>query len=103
MAMIAPPLAEWLVRLAAAYLGLRLLFAVPFSLRWVNQLDDVAAHGTPGFRLLLLPGAMLLWPVLVWRLGDRAPFGSGEAATRARGNPPGDGSAARRLERSGDG
>ncbi len=82
MTMIAPPLAEWLVRLAAAYLGLGLLFAVPFSLRWVNQLDDVAAHGTPGFRALLLPGAVLLWPVLARRLG---------------------GSAARRLERSGDG
>ncbi|HMV33048.1 MAG TPA: hypothetical protein PKA50_13080 [Gemmatimonadales bacterium] len=67
--MIAPPLAEWLVRLAAGYLVLGLLFAVPFALRWVNRLDDVAAHGTPGFRLLLLPGAVLLWPLLLRRLG----------------------------------
>ena len=68
MAMIAPPLAEWLVRLAGGYLALGALFALPFAFRWVNRLDDVAAHGTPGFRLLLLPGAVLLWRVLVWRL-----------------------------------
>ncbi len=72
MAMIAPHLAEWLVRLAAGYLLLGILFAIPFALRWVNRLDEVAAHGTPGFRLLLLPGAVLLWPVLSWRLGGSA-------------------------------
>ncbi|MFN8647132.1 MAG: hypothetical protein U0104_10230 [Gemmatimonadales bacterium] len=67
--MIAPSLAEWLVRLAAGYLALGALFAIPFAFHWVNRLDDVAAHGTPGFRLLLLPGAVLLWPVLAHRLG----------------------------------
>lgn len=60
--------ATWLVRAAGAYLLVGFCFAVPFSVRWVNRLDDVAAHGTRGFRALLLLGATLLWPLLLLRL-----------------------------------
>lgn len=66
--MIPVLLAAWIVRLSALYLGAGLLFAVPFALRWSGRLDPVATQGTPGFRLLLLPGAMLLWPLLLLRL-----------------------------------
>jgi hypothetical protein len=67
--------ATWLVRVAALYLGLGLVFALGFAFRWVNRTDPVAAHGTSGFRLLLLPGATLLWPLLLRRLlrGDSRP------------------------------
>lgn len=65
--MISYTLATWLVRLGALYLGVGLLFAVGFAFRWVNRLDTVAAHGTPGFRVLILPGAILLWPFLLRR------------------------------------
>jgi hypothetical protein len=68
MQTLTPPLATWLVRLAVFYLAIGVAFAVPFAARWVNRLDDVAAHGTPGFRLLLIPGATLLWPLLIPRL-----------------------------------
>ncbi len=66
--MISTMVATWLVRLAGLYLLLGALFALPFALRWVNRLDEVAAHGTRGFRALLLPGAILLWPLLLVRL-----------------------------------
>lgn len=66
--MISTMVATWLVRLAGLYLLLGALFALPFALRWVNRLDEVAAHGTRGFRALLLPGAILLWPLMLVRL-----------------------------------
>lgn len=66
--MLSTSIATWLVRAAGAYLLLGLLFALPFSARWVNRLDEVAAHGTPGFRGLIVPGSVLLWPVLLLRL-----------------------------------
>jgi hypothetical protein len=67
--------ATWLVRLATGYLLAGVMFAVPFALRWAGRLDAVAAHGTGGFRLLILPGVILLWPLLLIRLvrGDRQP------------------------------
>ena len=53
---------------AGAYLALGLLFAVPFAARWAGRLDPAAKAGTPGFRLLIVPGAILLWPLLLGRL-----------------------------------
>jgi hypothetical protein len=60
--------ATWIVRIAAGYLAAGALFAVPFARRWSGRLDPVAAHGTPGFRLLIVPGAILLWPLLLLRV-----------------------------------
>lgn len=62
------PLAGLLVTTALAYLAAGLLFAVPFVARWAGRLDPAAREGTVGFRLLAIPGAALLWPVLVAKL-----------------------------------
>lgn len=61
-------IAGLLVTAALAYLAAGLLFAVPFVARWAGRLDPAAREGTVGFRLLILPGAALLWPVLALRL-----------------------------------
>ncbi len=61
-------LAIWLTRAMGLYLALGLLFALPFALAWAGRLDPAARTGTAGFRLLLLPGATLLWPYLAVRL-----------------------------------
>ncbi len=66
--MLSLTLATWLVRLAGAYLAIGVLFALPFAYRWVGRLDPVATHGTRGFRLLIIPGATALWPILLARL-----------------------------------
>jgi uncharacterized membrane protein YfcA len=61
-------LAGVLVGVAAAYLTAGFLFAVPFVARWAGRLDPAARAGTLGFRLLILPGAALLWPLLARRV-----------------------------------
>jgi hypothetical protein len=73
--MISPEVASWLVRLSGAYLGFGLVFAVPFAFGLVNRVDPVAAHGTRPFRVLIIPGAALLWPLLLQRVlrGETAP------------------------------
>ncbi|MEO8636800.1 MAG: hypothetical protein ABI587_16110 [Gemmatimonadales bacterium] len=78
--------ATWLVRLATGYLLIGSVFSVPFVLRWAGRLDPVAAHGTGGFRLLIVPGATLLWPLLLGRLlrGERHPPTERTAHRRSR-------------------
>ena len=62
-------LARLLVLMAAGYLAAGALFAIPFAARWAGRLDPAARAGTWGFRLLIVPGSVLLWPLLAVRLG----------------------------------
>ncbi len=85
--MVSLTLAGWVVRLATVYSVIGILFAIPFAFRWAGRLDPVAAHGTVGFRLLLLPGAILLWPLLARRLlvgGEQPPPSSNPFLGRPR-------------------
>jgi hypothetical protein len=66
--MLSSLVATWLVGAAGTYLVLGVIFAVPFATWLVNRMDPVAAQGTRTFRLLIVPGAVLLWPLLLSRL-----------------------------------
>jgi hypothetical protein len=57
-----------LILLAAAAYGLAgLLFAVPFVALGVQRIDAHARGARVGFRLLILPGCVALWPLLLRR------------------------------------
>lgn len=57
------------------YLAWGFIFAIPFVLFGVKRIDPHALHGSWGFRLLIFPGAMALWPLLLrrWRSGVHTP------------------------------
>ena len=61
--------------LLGIYLGCGLLFAVPFALVGANRIDPHAKPGTWGFRVLILPGTIFLWPLLLrrWLRGEHEP------------------------------
>jgi len=65
---MADRLAGILVWAMAGYLLIGLGFAAGFAFRWSGRLDPVARDGSPGFRVLIIPGAALLWPWLAVRL-----------------------------------
>lgn len=52
--------------LLGVYFVLGLLFAIAFILRIAPRLDPAAREGSWGFRLIILPAAVALWPVLLW-------------------------------------
>ena len=51
------------------------LFAFPFVLTGVKQIDPAAKGGTWGFRILIFPGAAAFWPLLLkrWVSGVKSP------------------------------
>ena len=61
-------LAHPIVLVAGVYLAIGLAFALLFVTRWVGRVDPSARAGSWGFRLLVIPGSVLLWPLLVSRL-----------------------------------
>ena len=61
--------------LLGAYLACGLAFAIPFALVGVKKIDPHAAHGSWGFWLLVIPGTMAFWPLLLrrWATGTKEP------------------------------
>jgi hypothetical protein len=60
-------IAEVIVAMAAAYAGMGFVFALGFA-GWGAAAIDNAVHGAPlSFRLLIIPGAVALWPLLAVR------------------------------------
>lgn len=66
---------ETLFAAAGAYLLCGIVFAIPFALKGAGKIDPHAQHGSWGFRLLIVPGAMFLWPLLTsrWLRGIHEP------------------------------
>lgn len=60
-------LAAALVTLATAYAGAGVVVASVFVTVGVGRVDSRAADAGWGFRALIMPGSVLLWPVVLWR------------------------------------
>jgi hypothetical protein len=68
-----PALADGLLQVMAVYFGVGAVFALVFVCFAVQRLDP-AARGMPlAARLLILPGAAALWPLLAWKWLRRQP------------------------------
>jgi hypothetical protein len=67
--------AESLAALLAVYAVSGAVFAPAFAWRGAAQLDPAARDSGLGFRLILLPGAAALWPLLLakWVRSRRTP------------------------------
>lgn len=57
----------------SAYAAAGILVGLAFVFRGVSRVDHAAAGAGLGFRLLILPGAAALWPLvlIVWRRTSR--------------------------------
>lgn len=88
--MSAESVASAVVLVAGVYAGLGLAFALAFVVRGLERVDPAARGSSPGFRLLVLPGVVALWPLLArrWLAG--------------RGGPPVERNAHRRAARRGE-
>jgi hypothetical protein len=60
-----------LLELSAVYLISGAVFTGPFVWVGARKIDPHAAAGSWGFRLIIIPGTILLWPWLAWRWWQR--------------------------------
>ncbi|MYF95726.1 MAG: hypothetical protein F4210_09500 [Holophagales bacterium] len=67
--------AEVVVLLCTVYIACGLVFAPFFAWRGVGRVDPAARSSGLGFRLIILPGVAVLWPVLLrrWLTGSSPP------------------------------
>ena len=57
----------WLLALAAVYVGAGVAFAAWFVTAGAERLDAAVKGAGIGFRILITPGSMALWPYLLLR------------------------------------
>jgi hypothetical protein len=65
--------AETLLNVVALYLAAGAVFAVVFLAFGLRRLDPIAAAGPLRFKLLIAPGVVAIWPVMIalWAAGRR--------------------------------
>lgn len=71
--------AEVLAAVLKSWLVVGMVFAAPFLAVGIERIDPATRGAGLGFRLIVLPGVVLLWPVLLWRwifAGSTDPEGS---------------------------
>ena len=56
---------EILFVVTGIYVLLGLLFAILFVIKGVDKVDEGAHGGSIGFRLIIIPGVMAFWPLLL--------------------------------------
>lgn len=69
------PVADTIVAVAEVYVAVGLLFAAAFVTTGVGRIDPSARQAPIGFRLVIAPGTVALWPLLAisWLRGQEAP------------------------------
>ena len=60
--------AQLIIVIVKGYLVLGLIFAIPFIVFGIQRVDPSAKNSTIPFRLMVLPGITLFWPLLLTRL-----------------------------------
>jgi len=56
-----------LLLILGLYVAFGFLVGLGFVLRGVNRVDPVAADSPWVFRVVILPGCVGLWPVVLWK------------------------------------
>jgi hypothetical protein len=56
---------EMIFTIILIYLLCGLIFAFPFVVKGAAAIDETAHKSTLGFRLIIIPGTMVFWPVLL--------------------------------------
>ena len=53
--------------IVAVYLLLGVVFVIPFLMNGLNKIDEGAHGSTIGFKIIIIPGVIVFWPVLLKR------------------------------------
>jgi len=51
--------------IVAVYLAMGFLFMIPFIIKGINKIDEGAHGGSIGFRIIIVPGVIVFWIVLL--------------------------------------
>ena len=56
---------ELVLIIVLIYLALGVLFVIPFLIKGLTKVDEGAHGGTMGFKIIIIPGVIVFWPMLL--------------------------------------
>lgn len=71
-------MAEVILIIALIYLLLGVLFVIPFLIKGLTKVDEGAHGGSIGFKIIIIPGVIVFWPVLLRKWVNKPPSPKGE-------------------------
>jgi hypothetical protein len=63
--------------LVIVYLVAGVLFVIPFLVKGLTKVDESAHGGSTGFKLIIIPGVIVFWPVLMKKWVRKPPSPKG--------------------------
>ncbi|HXL58364.1 MAG TPA: hypothetical protein VN958_19010 [Chitinophagaceae bacterium] len=66
-------LVEIFLVITAIYLACGFVFMIPFIIKGVDVIDEGAHGSSIGFRIIIIPGTIVFWPVLLRKWMKKAP------------------------------
>ena len=54
-----------IIYVTGLYLVIGLVFSIAFINKGAETIDETAAGSGPGFKLIIIPGCMVFWPLLL--------------------------------------
>lgn len=60
-------LIELILLVLGIYLLLGLIFGLFFLVKGIHKIDETASDASLGFKLIILPGITLLWPIMFFK------------------------------------
>jgi len=66
---------EIVLIIVSIYLLLGVLFVIPFLIKGLTKVDEGARDGTIGFKIIIIPGVIVFWPLLLrkWVKANQRP------------------------------
>ena len=64
---------EIILTIVVVYLALGVLFLIPFLIKGISKVDEGAHGSTIGFKIIIIPGVIVFWLVLLrkWMKANR--------------------------------
>jgi hypothetical protein len=64
--------------IVAIYLVLGVCFVIPFLIKGLAKVDEGTHGSTIGFKIIIIPGVIVFWPVLLKKWIKKPPAPKGE-------------------------
>ncbi len=78
------PIVSFLVKIATVHIAFGIVIAILFFTRWLKTMDPAATGSSWGFKVLVTPGVVALWPLILMKVFHHKSLPDADGAEKLR-------------------